>query len=645
MGMPSDRPNRKSKTESNQMSGIYGAAGFHPDRPLDPVLAGRMVGAFPGGTLPGSGPEQCIKLSDAILGACPFHHRYHGAARMDADGLPCAIALHGTIYKADQLFESSDRPLAEAVLARFLREGPRLFPQLHGEFAVAIWDGRVGELTLAVDRFRIHSLLYFCDSGRIVFASRMRPLLASGLLRDRDPLPDSIVDLAGSSFIPTPHTIFRDVLKLPPGHYLTASRAGVNATPYWNIDFLHPGPARFEPMAKLVRERMGTAVKARLADAAGRDHVGAYLSGGIDSSTVAGLLSKELGAGVKCFSIGFREGKFDEMNYARIAAAAFHAEHHEYTVTPENVLEAIPVILEHFDEPFANASAIPTYYCARIAREHGVDVVFAGDGGDELFAGNERYASRLAYEPYLRIPRWIREPWLRGFVDSLGQAVPLPVVARAKRYVERAAMTSPERLTAHAFLRAIPMGQVFELEFLRSLSPAYEPYRMLRFHYEHAPAAHELDRELYLDLKLAISDNDILKVVRMTEAAGLTPRFPFLDDGLVDAAMHVPARMKMRGRHLRTFFKETYADLLPPETLAKTKHGFGLPIPIWLRTDPRLRELLHDLVLGSRLRSRGIFRPEALADLVRLHEDDKTSFFGTVLWNVMILELWFREYA
>ena len=392
-----------------------------------------------------------------------------------------------------------------------------------------------------------------------------------------------------------------------------------------------------------MRDGFEDAIASRLAAEGNPDRVGTFLSGGIDSSAVTGVLARRMKKPLQSFSIGFGEERFNEMEYARIAARAFGVEHHEYFVTPANVLETIPKLLEHFDEPFANASAIPTYQCARVAREHGIDVLYAGDGGDELFGGNERYAMRAAYAPYLLLPRLIRRGVLAPFTSALAAGTRHPFFQKAKRYVERANLSHPERMNAHAFLRVTPLQEVFDGALLRSLDPAYAPYAMLSHYYENAPAASVLDRELYLDLKLAISDNDLFKVVRMTEAAGIGVRFPFLDGPFAELAMRVPARLKVRGRELRTFFKEAYADLLPVEVLRKTKHGFGLPIPVWLRSDPDLHAMMRDLVLGERLRARGIFAPGALEALVRRHETDTTSFYGTILWNVMILELWLRR--
>jgi asparagine synthase (glutamine-hydrolysing) len=372
--------------------------------------------------------------------------------------------------------------------------------------------------------------------------------------------------------------------------------------------------------------------------------IGAFLSGGIDSSTVTGILTKLTKAPVKCFSIGFGEQRFNEMEYARIAARHFGAEHHEYYVTPEDTLKAIAIVLESFDEPFANASAIPTYYCAKLAKEHGVDVLYAGDGGDELFAGNERYSAQRLFDYYTRIPQGLRDWIIRPSVTALADVTGLSLLTLAKKYIRRASIPLPQRLYSYGLFNVIPMSELFHPDIVNAVGKDYDPYTPVYDHYRTAPATTELDRQLYIDLKLTISDNDLLKVTRMTRAAGIVARFPFLDYRLAEFAMGVPARLKMPGRNLRVFFKRTYADLLPKEIVSKTKHGFGLPIPIWLRTDKRLNEMMLELVLGQRTTQRGMFRRQALENLVAQHRTSPSSFYGDILWNVMIVEMWMRKY-
>jgi asparagine synthase (glutamine-hydrolysing) len=386
------------------------------------------------------------------------------------------------------------------------------------------------------------------------------------------------------------------------------------------------------------------AISVRLEQENSIARIGTFLSGGVDSSTVTGVLTQLAKRSMKSFSIGFQEQRFNEINYARIAARAFGAEHYEYFVSPQDTYDVIPVLLEAFDEPFANASAIPTYYCAKIAREHGVDVLYAGDGGDELFAGNERYATQRLLEYYHMVPKCFIELFVKPLVFTLADRRGWELCVKGKKYVQRASVPYPERLSSYEFFKCVPLAEFFADDLLEVIGRHYNPYAPVHAYYGQAPAQSDLDRQLYIDLKLAISDNDLFKVTRMTEAVGITVRFPFLDQRLAEFAATVPAHIKMRGRELRSFFKKAYADLLPTEIRTKQKHGFGLPIPVWLRTDKQLNEMMYDLVLSPQSLQRGYFRKKALEKLIECHKTDKTSFYGTTLWNLMTLELWHRIY-
>ncbi|HEU4724428.1 MAG TPA: asparagine synthase C-terminal domain-containing protein, partial [Candidatus Eisenbacteria bacterium] len=405
----------------------------------------------------------------------------------------------------------------------------------------------------------------------------------------------------------------------------------------------NPRRASEAELASDLRVRFSEAIARRVAADGEPDRLGSFLSGGVDSSTVTGVLQQVASRRMKSFSIGFGEAHYNEISFARIAANSLGSDYHEYFVVPRDVSEALPTILASFDEPYANASAIPTYFCARLARKHGVDVLYAGDGGDELFGGNERYATQQLFEYYRRVPRWLGRGFVEPVVGAMADLTKLSLFVKGRKYIRRALMPPAKRLTSYDFFRLVPPAGFLTPEFMEEVGRNYEPGRALEALHARAPGPTELDRQLYLDLHLTISDNDIVKVTRMTEAAGVTVRFPFLDQGLAEFAMTVPAGVKMRGRRLRTFFKGAYADLLPPEVRSKSKHGFGLPIAEWLRTDPALAEVMNDAILSPRSRARGYFRPDALEELMKRHKEDPTSYYGTTLWNLVILELWLRR--
>ena len=569
-----------------------------------------------------------------------------GLARQEIHGTSVVVAFYGKLYIKAELcaFGEIDDRVTEVVLDQYLRAGIDCLERLRGAYVLAIWDGREETLYLATDRFRIEPLYYYDDAQKLVFASRLQSISSCSLPISRTVDHKAIVDVMAFSAICTPRTIFREMHKVPPGHVLTCCRGEVTISPYWDISFLNPSATRETGLSRKLKEVFADAISVLLQSEGEVHRIGTFLSGGIDSSTVTGVLTQLTKSAVKSFTIGFQEERFNEIGYARIVAQHFGSEHYEYIVKPADVVKALPVLLDSFDEPFANASAIPTYYCAKLAKQHGVDVLYAGDGGDELFGGNERYSTQRLFDYYGHLPYWLRKGLVEPIADGCADHIGGRYAQGLMKYIRRANIPYPQRLTSYGLFNIIPLSQLLTDGMLEFLPSDYDPYEPVGLHYFKAPAQTELDRQLYIDLKLTISDNDLFKVTRMTQAAGVAVRYPFLDHHMAEFAALVPADVKMRGRQLRSFFKEAYADLLPEAIRKKTKHGFGLPIPVWLRTHKQLNEMMLDLVLSPRSVQRGYFRRKTLEHLVQLHKNDEGSFYGTVLWNLMILELWHRRY-
>lgn len=625
------------------MSGICGIAFYDRSRTVGASDVSSMVRAL---RFPEQEEGRAVYLGPIGMGVQTFLGYLGGVEKLIYRGDPLILALYGNLYNLKEFLPSGrerENPVL-GLLHLYIKDGIDFLKRLRGEFAVSLWDGSSETLYLATDRFRVHPLFYYRDENMFVFSSRMQGILACPIPQKRTISPEAIVDVAACSVIPTPKSIFQEVKKLPPAHLLTSCKGEVRVAPYWEIGFLEPSGAGEAELTRTLKSRLADAVSVRVAWDGDSDRIGSFLSGGIDSSTLTGLLSRQVKNSIKSFSIGFDEERFNEISFARIVAQEFGVKHYEYFVTPADTYEAIPVLMGAFDEPYANASAVPTYFCAKMAKDHGIDILYAGDGGDELFAGNERYADQRLFDYYYDIPGWLRESLIKPFVFTLADRLNLGLFVKGKKYIQRASIPYPQRLTSYGLFKTVPMSDFFEADFFESIGASYDPYDSIYRHYRLAPAQTELDRQLYIDLKAAISDNDLFKVTRMTEAAGVGVRFPFMDHPLAEFAASVPAKIKMKGRDLRSFFKKAYADLLPSETLAKKKHGFGLPIPIWLRTDKRLNDLMHDLVLSRRSLERGYFRRKTLEELVEFHKSDKTSFYGTILWNLMVLELWHRIY-
>lgn len=629
------------------MGGIYGCILKHPHNGgVEPAALDRM-GAALGLTPDTASPHaHWVHFDNLAIGVTESPHRQSAAIAGERSFGHLRIAFYGNLCEIGgvNVTARTGADLARELLAGYAARGDSFLTELRGEFALAITDSTRGSCLVATDLLRIHPLLVYEDADRIVFGSRMKALIASGLLETRTLAAEGLIDVVASSMIPSPQSIYREVRKLLPGHVLSYRDGASTVSPYSDLDFLAADPADPATLKRRLREIVRESIALRLPADRDSDALGIFLSGGLDSSTVAGVLAGLRGRPVRSFTIGFNEAHFNELEYARIAAKAFATEHHEYVVTPADALAALPKIVDWFDEPYANASAVPTYFCARLAREHGVEVMLAGDGGDELFAGNPWYGSRKIFDYYRVLPRWLGDGLLRPSLRAAARTG-IPLLRKAERYVERARLSYPDRLASYGVFQVLPLRHLFTADFLDSLSEPYVPFHATRRLYEAAPARTELDRQLYVDLKLVIGDNDLLKVGRMTEAAGVAVHFPLLDQKLARFAAGIPANVKMPGTELRSFFKEAYAELLPPETLQKRKHGFGLPIPLWLKTDPGLHDLMRELLLGRPAAERGIFRREAVEDLIRRHEADTTHYYGAVIWNLMMVEFWLRRHA
>jgi asparagine synthase (glutamine-hydrolysing) len=374
--------------------------------------------------------------------------------------------------------------------------------------------------------------------------------------------------------------------------------------------------------------------------AEGSAAVGAFLSGGTDSSTVCGMLGRATGRPTRTFSIGFDAQGFDEMEYARITAKHFGCEHHEYYVTPQDVVDAVPKIAAWYDQPFGNASAIPTYYCARMAREHGVQRLLAGDGGDELFGGNARYAKQHLFGLYQRVPGLLRRGLLEPALLALPPDFGFTPLRKLRSYVEQARPPMPQRYQDYNLLNHLGQENVFTPEFLGSVDPGH-PLAMLIG--AHAPYAGSslIDQMLAIDLRFVLADGDLPKVTQMCAMAGVDVAFPLLDDRVVRFSGTLTAAQKLRGTQLRWFFKHALRDFLPPAVLTKEKHGFGLPVGAWLVEHRPLLDLAADSV--ATLRERGIVRPRFLDELFGTRLKEHAAYYGNMIWVLMMLGLWLES--
>lgn len=591
------------------------------------------------------GPEepvsQCSSEGAGVAAAARFETQqtYQNGRLMvacDAD-LSNQDDLQKLVEAAERFPEGTQTAgLCGALYERF---GVDFVEKLHGAFSLVLWDRQQRQLLAAVDGFGIHRLVYHQDQQGVTVASRITSL--SGAIDAKLEInPRSIANVLNFTSNLAPETIFRKVERLVPGTMLVASDREVRIRKFWDMRY---GAESESNEAHLSRE-MESVVERSVADHCKNDEfssLGAFLSGGTDSSTVVGMMSRLNKGSVKAFSIGFEEQPFNELDYAKLAAKKFQAKHYTHIVGPSDCYEALPRMIQYFDEPFGNSSAIPTYFCARLAAQHGVKAILAGDGGDELFGGNERYATDKIFEVYGRVPRVLRKRLIEPGLAMLPIQGGIP--ARARGYIRRANLSPMDRYLSYQFLKTHAAAEVFEDDFLEALG-TYSITDIPAEHYSKAPAQDHLDRLLYVDMKVTLADNDLPKVTCMCELAGIKARFPFLHRPVAEFSGRVPSRLKVKGLKKRYLFKRAFRNLLPPEIIRKKKHGFGIPVATWMKSDPRMRELSRDVLLSARSHERGYFRRRFIEDLFEKNDRDNTStYYGDMLWTFLTVELWHRN--
>jgi len=554
---------------------------------------------------------------------------------IDAD-LTNASELRGLLQGKG--IDASGISLAELLAWHYLVSGPNFMDKLEGAFAIALWDGAEERLLLALDRFGLRSLYWSQDGDRLLFASRPGPIRT-----ERNQLgeinPSALVQFLIFSVVPAPLSIYRGIEKLSPGIRLLFEKKKVRQEQYWDASYAESAEDGVESWARQVREELRAAVRRQL-DGCRAENTGAYLSGGTDSSSVVAFMAECLPR-VNTFSIYFSETPYSEIGFARTAAGKFGTHHLESCLTPEDASSVIPRLVEYYEEPFGNSSAIGAYYCARLARENGIDTLLAGDGGDEIFAGNSRYAEDKRFSLYHSVPTWIR----RGLIEPMARLLPSNDgwLSLPPRYIRRANIPNPRRIFSYSVFLSLAPEEIFEVDFLKQASPA-NWMEIAERHFLAPERASELNRQMYLDLKMILADNDLRKVNGTAELAGIQVRYPMLDRKLVELSGRIPSRLKLKGFEKRYIFKEAMKGILPDEILFKKKHGFGVPLGIWLLRDPQLKSMVQDLLDDPRTQQRGYFRPDFYRRLRELHQTELSAFYGEVVWYLVALELWHRQH-
>ncbi len=636
------------------MCGIAGAAWVRPERAVSAETLRRMTDA-----LVHRGPDDQGEYSASVetppypgsVVGCRLGHRRLSIIDLASGHQPLSnedgsiwVAFVGEIYNyptlrrrlqgsGHQLRTQSD---TEVLVHLYEDEGVGFLQHLNGMFAIALWDGRNRQLVLARDRLGKKPLVYHHEAGRLLFASELKAILSvPGVSREID--PSAIDEYLTYQYIPHPNTIFRGIRKLPPGHYGVYRDGELEVAPYWQPDFRQERARPYAEYADEVRTLLTSSVEMRLQSDV---PLGAFLSGGVDSSIVVALMQQLVKEPVRTFSIGFAEKEYDETSYAREVARHLGTRHEEFRVAPD-AIDILPRLIWHFDEPFADSSAIPTWYVSQLTRQH-VTVALTGDGGDELFAGYPRYRAADLAAKYDTLPSPIRafigaQFWQR-LPGSVRQKSPL---RRFKRLVGALSQAPIERfLDWSCIFNFARRAELYEEGFLASL-PASDPVQFLKAGVLRSAGRDPITAFSLADLTTYLPCDLMTKVDIASMAHSLECRQPFLDYRLVELAAAMPVRYKYRRGRGKRILLEVFGKLLPPSVSRRAKMGFGVPLDHWFRNE--LRDYVRDVLLDQRTTERGYFRTDVVQRMIDDHQAGRFDH-AYRLWALLVLELWHREW-
>jgi asparagine synthase (glutamine-hydrolysing) len=549
--------------------------------------------------------------------------------------------VNGEIYNFKELREDLEakghtfRTNADSeVIPHLYEEYGASFPALlRGMFAIGVWDVRERKLLLVRDRLGIKPLYYWDDGSSFVFASEIKAMLFSGLV-ERDVDLQALSDYVTFRYVPAPATLFKGVKKVPQGHVITVDAGGTAESDYWDFNF-EPGPACSDDEAvERLDEMLRECVNMRLMSDV---PLGALLSGGIDSSMIVSYMSRLIDRPVKTFSVGFESaGPLSELPYARTVSEKFGTEHYEIVVGFEDVVEHLSGLVWHQDEPVTEPAAIPTFMVSKLAREH-VTVVLTGEGADELFAGYPQYGLEDWSGRYRRVPGWIRDRFIRPAVSSL------PFAFRRLRVVERSMGIDSDADRWSSWFAGF-CGEEKRSLVSPELASSVEDLtgeRVFDRHVSRLGDAHPVEKMLYADTKVWLPDDLLMKMDKMSMAASLEARVPFLDHELVEFAAGLPLRLKLKGLQGKGILRRLARGVLPHEIIKRKKVGFVVPINVWFRGE--LKPLLESMLLSSRFADRGYFNSDYIGKLVSEHTEGKLDH-RRELWTMLNLELWIRTF-
>ena len=558
------------------------------------------------------------------------------------------IVFNGEIYNFQETREKLDKKGhsfksksdTEVILHAYEEWGVECLNHFRGMFAFAIWDSNLQQLFMARDRLGKKPLVYFQQNSHFAFASEIKALLqVPGIERDVNIC--ALHHYLTYQYVPSPETIFERIKKLPPAHYLIYDRTGnLRIERYWrlNFDSSHQSHTNLQELEDRIRTELEESVKLRLISDV---PLGAFLSGGVDSSLVVGIMAKLSGNPVKTFSIGFEEKEFDELSYARIVSERFSTEHHEFIVKPD-AIEILPKLVWHYNEPFSDSSAIPTYYVANLTKDF-VKVVLTGDAGDENFAGYPRYLRSKLVAYFSKIPEKLRKDLLPNFIrafstfhwrekrlNRLADFIESLSSGNAKNYAEQIKI-----------FNAKEKEDIYTEDFRKKVEKI-DPLDFLLKKFEESGTEDLLEQLLYVDINSYLPEDLLVKMDIATMANSLEARVPFLDHKFVELVAGIPPHLKLKGTKSKFILKTAFKDLLPEAIFKRKKMGFGVPVSRWFRKE--LKDYIYEILLDPKTLNRGYFKRETIERLLNDHITLRYDH-SIRIWALLVLEIWFRIFV
>ena len=624
------------------MCGIAGFTQFHNTQGTAENLVSMGTAMFHRG--PDAGGEY---ITDKI-GLC--HRRLSiidlstaGNQPMHSADQRYTIVFNGEIYNflslkqelIDKGFHFGTHTDTEVLLTLYQDLGIDMLNKINGMFAFAIWDNHDESLFIARDRIGKKPLYYFNYQGDLIFGSELKSLLTIPYVPRKLRL-DAVYDFFAYQYVPDPKTIFQDIYKLEPGHYLRMNAQGVEKKQYWDVSFSSPCNANEPELKKQLQHILNNATKRRMiADVP----LGAFLSGGVDSSGVVALMAKNTDHPVTTCSIGFDEKKFNETEFARIVAEKYGTEHHELKVH-ENVADNLSHIVSFFDEPFADPSLVPTYFVSKLAKEK-VTVAIAGDGGDEVFAGYEKYSiDALENRLRARFPRWLRKS-IFPILASIAGKFNFIVFQKAKSLLTSLSVDPAMGFYISNSMIADETWEKLATDEVKEQLGDYHPSTQTIEKYKQADGQDHLSKILYTDMKTYLPGGILVKVDRMSMANSLEVRAPILDYEVLEFAAQVPSNLKFNQGEKKYLLKEAFKEYLPDDILYRKKMGFSVPLASWLRNE--LRSLCEDKLINHPSGLEQIFNLDHITQLWQEHCTRKKDH-STVLWSMLMFQMWWDNY-